>query len=307
MDHALSSYSIRCLNPDDKDGRKRNNHRLDNICERDLYALLTSFIQSRVEFKKVESKKQVYKFDEVHFDKVNRVISGWMHYGKYGVRSEIININSNKKEFDKQTQNADMSKFFFQFWIPFGTDGISLFHTIKKDGVKSIFHSEFQEYFTRVIPGRVLQLNSLTYEKALQKWVNASITEIKALRFKGHTDIADVPTSFGGHHIDYVIRPHKNSRLGKLSSILSESTDEAALVEELDELSDDIVVSLELDGIKKKKLRIGRNSRKALCEIVLTEDVELIDGMPTLSSLRKFSNGILLEFIDKLHPRRGLS
>ncbi len=55
-----------------------------------------------------------------------------MHYGKYGLRSEIININSNEKEFDKKTQNADMSKFFFLLWIPYDTDGIALFHTIKK-------------------------------------------------------------------------------------------------------------------------------------------------------------------------------
>ena len=77
-------------------------------------------------------------------------------------------------------------------------------------------------------------------------------------------------------------------------------------MEELDELSGDVVVSLELDG-NSRKLRIGRNSRKALCEIILPDDVELIDGNPTLAALKKFSHGILLEFIDKLHPRRGLS
>lgn len=306
MDHALSSYSLRCLNPEDKNGRKQNLHKLNSICGRDLYDLLTAFMNARLKFTRVEAKKQVYKFDALEFDKKNRIISGWMHYGKYGLRSEIININSNEKEFDKKTQNADMSKFFFLLWIPYDTDGIALFHTIKKDGVKSIFHSEFQEYFSRIVLGRTLQINSLTYEKALQEWANANITEIKAVRFKGQTDIADIPSSFGGHHIDYVIRPQKNSRLGKLKSILSKSSDEAALVEELDELSGDIVVSLELDG-NNRKLRIGRNSRKALCEIILSDDVELVDGNPTLVALKKFSRGILLEFIDKLHPRRGLS
>jgi len=306
MDHALSSYSIRCLNPDDKNGKKQNQHKLDSIVGRDLYALLQSFMESRREFKTIESKKQVYKFDDLAFNKDERIISGWMQYGKYGIRSEIINIQNNKKEFDKKTQNADMSKYYFMLWIPKETDGIALFHTIKKDGIKSIFHSEFQEYFTRLTNGRTLQINSLTYEKALQEWADANVTEIKAVRFKGQTDIGDIPSSFGGYHIDYVIKPQKNSRLGKLKKLLIENSDESAIIEELDELSGDIVVSLELDG-NNRKLRIGRNSRKALCEIILPDNIELVDGAPTLSTLNAFAGGVLLEFVDKLYPKGGVA
>ncbi|WP_429234968.1 hypothetical protein [Aeromonas salmonicida] len=69
MDHALSSYSLRCLNPEDKSGRKQNLHKLSSICGRDLYDLLTAFMNSRLEFKKIETKKQVYKFDALEFDK----------------------------------------------------------------------------------------------------------------------------------------------------------------------------------------------------------------------------------------------
>lgn len=306
MDHALSSYSIRCLNPDDKNGKKQNQHKLDSIVGRDLYVLLQSFMESRREFKTIESKKQVYKFDDLAFNKVERIISGWMQYGKYGIRSEIINIQNNKKEFDKKTQNADMSRYYFMLWIPKETDGIALFHTIKKDGIKSIFHSEFQEYFTRLTNGRTLQINSLTYEKALQEWADANVTEIKAVRFKGQTDIGDIPSSFGGYHIDYVIKPQKNSRLGKLKKLLIENSDESSIIEELDELSGDIVVSLELDG-NNRKLRIGRNSRKALCEIILPDNIELIDGAPTLSTLNAFAGDVLLEFVDKLYPKGGVA
>lgn len=302
MEHALSSYTIRCHNSDSRRGTEDSYHHLDKIGSYDLFELFKAFAQARNNYKIVDGGKlkQVYKFAELKFNPKNRVITGWIEYGHYGIKSSIINITNNETEFQKKPDNADMLKYFFLFWVPKAKEGIALFHTIKSEGAKSVFQGEFSKYLNRYI-SRNIQYLPLAYDKAVQEWSNAEIKEIRAVRLKSSSDMADIPLSFANSHADYVIRPQKNSKLPRFSSILDKQSKEAKLIYELESKCEDVKVSLQING-KTRTFRVGNKSKTTLCEVVFPDTVKIIDGNPDLQSVYDWSIQILDEYKMKLYP-----
>ncbi|MEL3921993.1 hypothetical protein V1481_01360 [Aeromonas enteropelogenes] len=300
MDHAVSAYSIRCHNKDAGRGKEDSYHYLDRIGGYDLFAMMQSFLEGKKEYVRFDNSKQVYKIKTKTIDNSKRIISGWIEYGHYGMESNIINITNNKTEFEKKTDNADIARYFFLFWIPKkARDGIAIFHTIRGDGVKSLFHKEFGGYLN-LYSERSLQMNSMSFDKVLQEWANAETKEIVALRLKTPNDIADIPGNLGNIHTNFSIKPQKNNSLGLFRNFLKKNTPEANLVEELDNISDDVKVVLNLDG-RVRSFRIGKKNRRGNTEVVVSEDVDLIGGVPEFKSMYNWVLTVLEDFKKKLY------
>lgn len=301
MDHAVSAYSIRCHNKDAGRGNDESYHILNKLGAYDLFSLVESFALGRKGYRQIDKSKQVYKIKLKKVDKSKRVISGWIEYGHYGMESNIINITNNETEFEKKTENADILRYFFLFWIPKNArDGVALFHTIRSDGVKSIFHKEFGEYLNNYIT-RSIQMNSLSFDKVLQEWANADTKEIVALRLNTPSDIADIPGKLGNIHTSFSIKPQKNNTLGKFGRFLKGGSSEANLVEELDAISSDVKVVLSLDG-RIRSFRIGKKSRRGSTEVVVPEEVVLNGGIPEYESMYTWAMSVLDDFRTRVYP-----
>lgn len=294
--HALAPYFIRCYNPDTeiKNVEERYDF-LNKVGQYDTFDLLLEFIDAHKQFEKVDDKKQTYKFLNVQTDKKKRTVSGWMCLGEYGIRNDIIDTDDNKVAFEKHTKHADVKNYFFIFSIPRESrKGIALLHTYKSDGVKSMFYGEFSNFF-RDKTKKNLQIQPLTYEKAMEPWLEAEMKEIKVVGFKPTKNIEDKIHGLGDVEHEYKIKAKRNKTLGKFKNFLVKDSDESKLIEVLNHGSKQVKALVSMGG-SHKTFTIGHGDKHAFCQIdVDEEEVTIVDGNPDFTSINKWASDILKE------------
>lgn len=299
--HALAPYSLRCY---DKNISRRNEdryHRLDRMGQYDVFELVLGFLNAHKRYNIVEDTKQVYRFSKINADGNNRIITCWMHSGYYGMKSDIVNIENDAVEFEKTEKHVDVTKYFISFWLPKNvTEGVALMHTVRSDGVKTLFQKEFQPYFSRYVPDRTLQVNVLAYDKALQKWANADTKELTVERFAGYEDIADKLAGIKAHDLEFKIKAKRKNSMGRFFDFFSDKGEHYQLVQSIGELGTSVKAVVLMDG-KTRTFRIGPNSRQSLCEIEMPDTVEIEAGVPTYDSIKEWSTDILREYCQYMY------
>ncbi|EAV0812811.1 hypothetical protein C1P01_23780, partial [Salmonella enterica] len=170
--YSLAPYFIRCYNKNNESKNVEERYDfLNRIGQYDLFSLLEQFILLHKDFEKIDDSKETYKFHHVTSKPKERFISGWMSLGHYGIKNDIINTDDNQLAFSKEENHADVKNYYFRFYIPLESrKGICLLYAYKKDGIKSVFQTEFSKFFTAKT-NKNIQINPLTYDKAVLPWL----------------------------------------------------------------------------------------------------------------------------------------
>ena len=299
--HSVSPYLLRCFNPILPGPIHERYHALGKVGQHDTFALLRDFIKSKSKsYEIIEETNHVYRFDDIKVDETKREIYGWLKVGSYGLKTDIINIETGDVDFEKADTNAEILPHFVHFHIPFDfNEGIALLHCYSNIGVKTLFMETFQPYFKTITKLNV-QMNPLSYDKALKEWQNAVTKEIRIIGFKKLGDIADV-VKLGHKEVEMVLKAPRKMGLGKLSDFLNPNSDQAKAVEVLSELGTQIKSVVEMNG-KKKIFNIGPSSRNSICNIVLDEAVTLSNGIPLLDDMYHWSSEIIEDYKRDLYP-----
>jgi hypothetical protein len=300
--HALAPYLFRCYNPNAPHEQRYS--ALSQINNNDLLEILFNFTQLyENKFNISEVTKQVFRFNDITYDKENREIFGWFESGYYGTKTDIINIDSGSVDFEKTKKNAEIIKYYIHFYIPKGVnEGMAFLHTYRGDGIKTLFINLFSEYFKKITK-LVIQMNPLAYDKAINKWLDAVAKEIKVTKFQGVTDLAEQAKMLGHNEQELTIKPPRNGALGKLRDFFSKQTEQAKLVEVLKGYGESVKTVVELSDGRKRTFHIGTSVKGAVCEIVFDEtQVVLNDGMPEINSLNLMVDSIILEYNVLLYP-----
>lgn len=303
--HSIAPYSIRCFNPysDPKKGDERYAV-LDKVGQFDVYSVFKDFISAQNDkFKIVEDSKQVYRFFGMKFYDDKREMAGWFEAGSYGVKNDIIDIETGNVDFQKAQNNAEIIKHYVRFYIPSGFDeGIVLLHNYKGNGIKTLLYELLRENFTKVTK-RTLQMNPLAYKKAFKMWEEAQAKEIKLTRFQGMADITDQLTKLGHKEQQLIIKSPVRGKLGgRLKDFFDPNSEEYAVVEFLRPHCGEVKAIAELNG-KKRTFTIGRPAEEQVCEIMIEEDeVDMVAGNPDPVSLHKWCTQVLQEFVDSIYP-----
>ncbi|EAA9217168.1 hypothetical protein EAP12_14085 [Salmonella enterica] len=303
--HALAPYLFRCYNPNA--AREQRYSALSNIRDLDLLDILYDFIQQyNAGYILSEETKQVFRFNEIVRDENNREIYGWFESGYYGTKTDIINIETGDVDFEKTKNNAEIIRYYVHFYIPRDVnEGMAFLHTYRGDGIKTLFMNLFSDYFKRVT-NLVIQMNPLAYDKAIEKWMDAIAKEVRVTKFHGVRDVAEQARRLGHNEQELVIKPPRNSGLGRLRDYLSRDSEQYQLVEVLKEYGETVKTVVELGDGRKRTFRIGTNVRGAVCEIIFDkEQVIFNDGMPEITSLNRFVDAVILEYIQLLY--RGVA
>lgn len=293
--HCLAPYFVRCFDPNTSKelAAEERYNQLNRIGQYDIYLLLEEFISLHKEFTKVDLRQETYRFSTIKKDAQKRMISGWMLVGNYGIKNDIINVEDNQIAFNKEENHADVRKFYFSFYLPVESKmGIFLMYTYKSSGVKSLFLKEFNNFFSGKTSKNV-QINPLTYEKAIQPWLNAETKEIKVVGFRASKDLAEQVATLGDVEFEYSIKAKRNGTLGKLSNFIKKGTSESGLIEVLNSEGNQVKALVAMNG-SKKTFRVGHSSKSALCQIEIDEDdVRIIGGSPDFNSLHSWASGIM--------------
>ncbi|TWC15728.1 hypothetical protein FBY06_12291 [Pseudomonas sp. SJZ085] len=302
--HSIAPYSLRCFNPYSDPSKGEDRYAvLDKIGQFDMYQLFKAFIEAQGDkFKIVETTQQVYRFHGMKFYDDKREMVGWFEAGYYGVKNNIIDIETGNVDFEKLQNNAEIIRHYVRFYIPNGFDeGVALLHNYKGNGIKTLLHDLLREHFNKVTK-RTFQMNPLAYKKAFKIWEEAVTKEIKLTKFMGMPDITDQLTRLGHKEQQLIVKPPSRGKLGKLKDFFKPGTEEYEVVEFLRPHCAQIKAVAELDG-KKRTFTIGRPAEEQICEIIVDEDeVVMVAGNPEPESLHKWCTSLLQEFVGYIYP-----
>ncbi|MEZ8945190.1 hypothetical protein AB6E30_14170 [Vibrio sp. 10N.247.311.12] len=300
--HALTPYSFRVYNKN-LQGRKDERYSvLDKISGNfDLLNMLEQFMQlNSTQYQIQEESKQVYCFSDVTLDAVKREVYGWFNVGVYGMKTEIINIETQEVDFEKAQNNAEIIKHYVHFRIPLNVDeGMAFLHTYRGNGIKTLFHDLFGEYFKQHA-NLVLQMHPLAYDNAINAWLDAPAKEIKLTKFVGVDDVADKLNKLGHHEQELIIKPPRKGNLGKLRDYFSKGNDHHEAVVELTGFGNQVKTVVEMNG-KKRTFNVGHNTSNAMCEIELDENVIMDEGVPDFNSMNRWVEQIADEYAQTMY------
>lgn len=299
--YSLAPYFIRCYDKNNKAKNPEDRYDfLNKIGQYDLYFLINEFISLHKSFEKISESKETYKFHNVIKNDTDRVISGWMSLGHYGLKNEIINTNDNMLAFTKEENHADVRNYYFKFYLPLESrKGICLLYAYKKDGIKSIFQKEFSNFFTQRT-NKNIQINPLTYDKAIIPWLDAEAKELRVIGFTPPKAIEDSISALGDIEGEYVLKPKKNGTFGKLKNFRRSNTFQSNLVELLSEDASQVKVKVVMDS-GSKTFSVGRSEKSTMCQIEIDlETVQVVAGNPDFGSLDSWASKIIIDLCKEI-------
>ncbi len=216
-----------------------------------------------------------------------------MSLGHYGIKNDIINTDDNQLAFSKEENHADVKNYYFRFYIPLESrKGICLLYAYKKDGIKSVFQAEFSKFFTAKT-NKNIQINPLTYDKAVLPWLEAETKEIRVIGFTAPRSIEDSISSLGDIDREYVLKPKKNGTFGKFKNFRNKGSEQGKLIEMLSDESTQIKVKVVMEG-GTKTFSVGKSERSTMCQIEIDlEKVKVIAGNPEFDSLDSWASDLI--------------
>ena len=153
--HSISPYLVRIRNKNTRD-----NLELHNI---NFLSLLNNFIQIKNSLSCDNGANQAYFFENTNYDQSKRKVYGWFKAGSYGTSTDINDIHTSNKEFDKTPNHADIAKYYFQFCLSSNpcNEGLCVFYKYSVNGIKTLFQAEFNKYLESQQPQLVMFLTPI--------------------------------------------------------------------------------------------------------------------------------------------------
>ncbi|MEG9531625.1 hypothetical protein [Mannheimia indoligenes] len=289
--HSVAPYAIRCFDRSLKTRKNPGYCNLSEIKGNNLLNLITLFVQNNSSnYTLFESNKQVYRFSNINIEPEN--IYCWIEIGDYGTENDIIDIGSGKVSFQKTQHNALINKFYLHFHIPENkTTGLMFVHNYKYGGAKSLFETEFKEFF-RNYTDLNLQIYPFAHRKAVEAWQNANVKAIRAIGYSHMQETSDSADALRllseGNEVEMLIKPPRNAVLGKLSDFLIRGT-KHQLIQDISPETSEVKVEVEMNGTYRTfSVYSPRGSGRASYEIELDPNVEIEKNMPEFDSIREW-------------------
>lgn len=301
--HSLSPYLFRCYNQYSAAKKREQRYSsLDNIKNLDLFEMLLKFMDERSQkYTVLEKEKQVYMFSNISYNEDKREGYAYFNVGSYGMKTDIINVDTGDVDFEKAEKNAEIIKHLIYFFIPKGfNEGLVFTHAFRGNGIKTLFHSLMGAYFAERTK-LCLQMNPLAYENGVKAWLDGAAKEVKIVKFSGFKDPADAIKKLGHNEQELIIKPPRKGSLGKLRDYLNDKTEQHKSVELLTEFGSQVKTVIEIDG-KKRTFTVGSKATNAVCEIEFDEDIEYSDGVPKLASIVTWTRVLVKEYVKDLYP-----
>lgn len=288
--HSLAPYTIRTHDPQYK--RLHDLYPpLDKVLGKfDLYQLFKDCLNSKGEtFQIEESEKKIYRFLNLKIDDKTRVIQGYLEFGHYGLKSDIVNVQTGDVDYRKTENNAELIKYYFYLKIPVTyNEGLALFQVYKNNSAKTQIYEILSKYY-KAKTDLNLQFNTLTDMRSFEKWKDAQVKEIKLTKFNGIDDKAQRISNLGHKEVEAVlsIKPKQKGNFGMLRNFYKTDSDQYRAIEVWEEDCQQVKTVVALNG-KNRTFTVGRKQTTALCEIEASDELEVVGGLPTTDALMRW-------------------
>jgi hypothetical protein len=186
----LEVYTFQVRNKGDKDFF----YTLDNFLENeDIIPFFKEFTNFYSKMKISEIQQKSIQFtNEVRITSNQRIISGILESGDYGVESKITDKEGTPK-YIKKADELDVKPFYYLIWVPSGSNiGIIITQRLGVFGIHGIFTSHLAGFFKERYPDLMLDFNAYVSKEIARKFIEeGGIREIILKRFSLPPDISD--------------------------------------------------------------------------------------------------------------------
>lgn len=269
----------------------------------DLYDVILTFLKEIEKGNKNITHKTYIK--SINVQHQGRRISGIIESGVYGVASDIRDIETNKTNYKKQRNDADILPFYFLFHLPKDTDeGLLILQRTGKFGIRTSFGNSLDKYFSRQNKGYFVEINTLVKEEIIKKAISEGIIKkLRCVKYDSSSDSFDGLDK--GHEettfdIEYVLSANKIPFLNRIKDFFDNKSDLKKLVEIQDFEYDTVKIEVDTNGRNQifdlGKLDKSKTSRDISDQITMDSD-----ECPNFESIHKVADNYMNEIISKVY------
>jgi hypothetical protein len=303
--HSLATYSVRVFDRILAGPTEDKYHKLSNIRGKDLVQSITDFANNNTSYQEISDgkSKKTLKFSNV--TRVNRTVYGFIEFGEYGIKGKVVHVPSGDTVYAKKKDDSDIQQLYFNFTIPSDvTTGICLFHNIHGRGVKGLADKMLNEFFHKLTKGLKLQLQPLTYEKAVEDWMkNAQVKELRLNKYSPKFEVSDPVDQLAENTVEITYKPkEKGGSFGRFWDFIqskSRSGINRGAVAILSEHCASVKAVVEFDG-RKRTFSLTSEDLPVSTIDFDDEDVKMEDGAPELASLHKYADELVTDMLSTI-------
>lgn len=228
----------------------------------------------------------------------NQVVSGTVRCGDFGYSSDIIDVKTGNKDYQKKKTNADLIPFFFYMYIPVGAHkGIIALQRFGRQGIKSVLIPLIKEYLDATLPNVIVDLKPLVPDYVMAQYFKSG--QVKSIRYTQHSIPSDIADKVGKKKVAQkgkveVIVTADNAgffRPNDLAKAIKADTVRDLYAIDVIE-PDDIDVTIKI-GNQERTIRTGNWGKLKAAFDVSDKVQEGLDGFPDVSSVSKAVQGLV--------------
>ncbi|WP_444859371.1 hypothetical protein [Serratia sp. (in: enterobacteria)] len=306
--HSVNFYSFRVL--EKKGGHKSYNlGELKNNNQIKAYDIIKNYIIANYNIAmESQGAKTVVSISSLNFDDNKKLIYGYVNVGKYGEQYSVRHKSlSQPKKFTVTVDDVPERARYVMLYLPDALDeGIIAIHSSDKISPRGVLFENIIAHFKAAPLSMEPRFRPLLHKNIPQYILESQISEIKAIGFKPHKDLADAVKNASTHiQTEYTIR-NNASHLGKVKDYIGNGKHKE-------------IVEILSDNSEKVKFKAEVNGRDVVYNIydilgkgigILLDDsklqIDLLTGIPNLSALHDEIRTHTNDIISSIHNRSGL-
>lgn len=171
----------------------------DTLPKNTSIRLLEHFLeQHQGDLEKNDTKEKTFLVDNYFVDHEERLVEGIISTGDYGYASELRDVDTGEKTYDKGENETELLPFYFLFWVPEtingelyqnGERGLMVFQQINGRSFKTAFTNRFDEMYVQDADETMFHIRPVTTQELLKKVIDSE----RVLEAEFQLD--EVPTS----------------------------------------------------------------------------------------------------------------
>lgn len=314
MEHYISAYSINVRDPLSEGVV---HYPLDKVGQYDLLVMIKNCLEQDFLSEFNHNDKSSFKIDSVTIESSDRVVYGYVNYGRYGISSEVVSTLDNSTTHNRTTDEADTMKHFFYFYLPREyTHGVLLTQRIGNSGIYSKLRDEVGSYLRRVLPGSPINFALLKSKTVIDEL--SSITKAKRIRLKGTKIPEDYMNTLNGkgfltsqteddYYVDVIIRSKKGGWLNLANDLFNPNVSSDILREDSEQYDDSgrsIQGKVEIETVMPNgKKRMVSVSDPTSIEMYynISDAVGIRHGHPISEEMKEYCRTLSIELSNEIN------
>jgi hypothetical protein len=192
----VACYLIKLHPPNDRE----NYLRLDSFNgQDDFLQFIGDFFKSLYSVNRNDEQQKTIRMssDSYTLRSNERIVSGIIYSGEYGVEGSIIDAKTGELKYKRKKGEADERPFYFMLHFPEGkNEGIIILQRTGNLGVIDIMNYKLREAFRAKYPNIIMEFESLVTKELAKLFLNeGAIRQVILTKYIHPSDLADKVTA----------------------------------------------------------------------------------------------------------------